>query len=418
MRSLSRYMLRLGGVLALAGAVGTADAQTVLNAGGGSIGRNFFTDVALEILDQSPRPNRFASADNNRIVFTGNRNGSPVILRYSSGNGEDGILKLLQPANNAASNLPFLNHTQLTGGTGPVLTTRPTDNKQYNNTTGITSSPINLPVHVGLSPIQGGTYNQTGPIGVTTSPIDDSGLNVTPVVAVPLALFVGKGVVKNNNGAPGGPIEGLSQDEVGAIFSRQVTDWRQLGYGTVTDANPNALEATSPILLALRNAGAGQKSLFQEIFLKPLYNETLIPIPNQVIFSPNASGSVDVVANNRRAIGYFEAEELARFETGGNRAGLAYIIKVNGASAHDVTKSDPKVDFKSGRYPLWGNVRLFRRAAGEGAATDALAQAFVAAAGSKTTIDNSGGGRFWSAAVDLKVFKNSDRGPLLWKPLQ
>lgn len=418
MRSLVRHTLMLAGVLTLAGAVGTADAQTALNAGGGSIGRNFFTDVALDILDPSPIPQRFASADNNRIVFIGNRGGSPVILRYSSGNGEDGILKLLQPASNAASNLPFLNHTQLTGATGPVLTTRPTDNKQYNNTTGITSSPINLPVHIGVSPIQGGTYRQTGPIGVTTSPIDDSGLNVTPTAVVPLALFVGKGVVKNVNGAPGGPIESLSRDEVGAIFSRQVTDWRQLGYGTVTDANPGQLEATSPILLALRNAGAGQKSLLQEILLLPLYAETLIPIPNQVVFSPNATGSVDVVSNNRRAIGYFEAEELARFETGGNRAGLAYIIKIDGSSAHDVTKADPKEDLKSGRYPFWANVRFFRRAAGEGAATDALSQAFTAAATSKTTIDNSTGGRFWSAPVDLKVFKNSDRGPLFWKPLQ
>jgi len=415
MRSSLRYAPILAGALALAGWVGTAEAQTAVNLGGASAARNFFTDIALNILDASPIPNRFASADGNKIVVTGNRGGSPVILRYSSGNGADGIIRLLQPASNPASNLLFLNHTLTTGCTGPVLTTRPSDGRQYNNTTGCNDgNTISLPVHVGASPIQGSTYHQTGPTGTTISPLDDSSLNGVPTAVVPLSLYLGKGVVRDVNGAPGGQIPGLNRLEIEAIFSRGVTDWKRLGYGTVADANPGQLEATSPIVLCLRNAGAGQKSMVDEVLLINV-PETSVALPNAVIFSNNASGVVNCVASNRRSIGYAETEELVRFEAGGANAGLAYQIAIDGGRAYDSTLADPKQDLKCGRYAFWANLRLYRRVAGEGAAVDAVAQAFITNAGLQSTIQQIPSGRFWASDEELAVFKNTDRGPLLWK---
>jgi hypothetical protein len=61
-----------------------------LNAGGSSAGRNFATDVPLNLCDAAPLPNRFASADNNKITWTCNRGGSPVIMRYSATGSSDG----------------------------------------------------------------------------------------------------------------------------------------------------------------------------------------------------------------------------------------------------------------------------------------------------------------------------------------
>ena len=73
MRSSIRYMPLLAGALVLAGFAGTAAAQTTeLNAGGSSAGRNFATDVPLNLCDGAapPTASRFSSADNNKITWT------------------------------------------------------------------------------------------------------------------------------------------------------------------------------------------------------------------------------------------------------------------------------------------------------------------------------------------------------------
>src|SRR5574341_1597174 len=110
----------LAGALALVGLAGTANAQTPLNMGGSSAGRNFATDVPLNLCDAAPLPSRFASADGNKITWTCKRSGLDVIMRYSATGSSDGVTKLLQPASNPASNMLFLDHTLTTGCTGPV----------------------------------------------------------------------------------------------------------------------------------------------------------------------------------------------------------------------------------------------------------------------------------------------------------
>ncbi len=414
MKFTTQYMSVLAGALALAGLAGTAEAQTVLNAGGSSAGRNFATDVPLNLCDAAPLPSRFASADNNKITWTCNRGGSAVIMRYSATGSSDGVNKLLQPAANPASNMLFLDHTLTTGCTGPVLVTRVSDGKQYNNTTGCNNgNTISLPVHLGASDVQGASFHQVGPVGTSVNPLDDSTLNSVSAAIVPFSLFVGKGVVKDVAGAPGAPITGLSRMEIEAIFNRGVTDWKRLGFGTVTDAAPGVLEATSPITLCLRSAGSGTKAAWDETVMINA-NETSVAGAT-VVFSSSTSGVLSCLAANRRSIGYMDADQVVSFNVGGANAGLAYAVRIDGGLANDPSLTDPKRDLKCGKYSYWVGWRLNRRVAGEGAAIDALAQAYVDNASAQATISIIPTGAYWASDEEMAVFKNADRGPILWK---
>lgn len=419
MRSTVKYMPVLAGALALAGWAGVAQAQTTeLNAGGSSAGRNFATDVPLNLCDagSSPAnyPSRYASADGNKITWVCNRGGLPVIMRYSATGSSDGVNKLLQPASNPASNMLFLNHTLTTGCTGPVDTIRPSDGKHYNNTTGCANgNTISLPVHIGASDVQGASFHQSGPVGTSVLPLDDSTLNSVQAAVVPFTLFVGRGVVRDVAGAPGGAISGLSRMEIEAVFNRAVTDWKRLGFGTVTDAAPGTLEATSPIVLCLRNAGSGTKAAFDETVMINA-NETSVANAS-VVFSSSSSGVLSCLSTNRRSIGYMDSDAVVNFNVGGSQAGNAYAIRIDGGLANDPSLTDPKRDLKCGKYPYWAGWRLNRRTTSEGAAIDALAQAYVDNAGAQATISIIPTGAFWASDEEMAVSKNQDRGPIAWK---
>lgn len=416
MKFTTQYMSILAGALALAGLAGTAEAQTALNAGGSSAGRNFATDVPLNLCDAAPLPNRFASADNNKITWVCNRGGLQVTIRYSATGSSDGVTKLLQPASNPASNMLFLDHTLTAGCTGPSVVTRPSDGKQYNNTIGCNNgNTISLPVHLGASDVQGASFHQSGPLGTTVSPLDDSTLNSVTTAIVPFSIFVGKGVVKLDatGTAPAGPISGLSRLEIERIFSKQVTDWRQLGYGTVTDATPGVLEATSPITLCMRNAGSGTKATFDETVMINA-SETLLANATSV-FSSGTSGVLTCLAGTRRTIGYADADQVVSFNPGGANAGLAYAVRIDGGLANDPSLTDPKRDLKCGKYAYWAGWRLNRRTASEGVDIDALAQAFVDNAGLQATISIIPTGAYWASDEEMFVSKNVDKGPLIWK---
>ncbi|MCS6287031.1 MAG: substrate-binding domain-containing protein [Nitrospira sp.] len=415
MRATLKYMPVLAGALVLAGWAGVAQAQTTeMNGGGSSAARNFMTDIPLNLCDAAPLPSRYASADGNKITWVCNRGGQPVIIRYSATGSSDGVNKLLQPASNPASNMLYLDHSLTTGCTGPNVVTRPSDGKQYNNTTGCANTnTISLPVHLGASDVQGASFHQSGPVGTSVSPLDDSTLNSVPSAVVPFSVYVGRGVVRDVAGAPGGPISGLSRLEIEAIFNRGVTDWKRLGFGTVTDAAPGVLEATSPITLCLRNAGSGTKAAWDETVMINT-NETGVANAS-VIFSSSTSGVLTCLANNRRSIGYMDADSVVSFNPGGSQAGNAYVIRVDGGLANDPSLTDPKRDLKCGKYAYWSALRLNRRTASEGAAIDALAQAFVDNTGLQATISIIPTGAYWASDEEMAVFKNQDRGPISWK---
>ena len=411
----TKYLPILAGTLALVG-LASAGQAAELNIGGSSASRNFMADIPLNLCDAAPLPNYFVSANNNLHTWSCNRGGLPTVIRYSATGSSDGINKLLQPTSNPASNMAFLDHTLTTGCTGPTLTTRTSDGKQYNKTINCANTnTISLGVHMGASDVQGASFHQTGPVGTSVSPLDDSTLNSVPTAVVPFGVFVGKGVVKldSTGTAPNGPISGLSRMEMERIFSGSVTDWRQLGYGTVTDAAPTALEATSPILLCQRNAGSGTKAAFDETIM---INATETQVASGVhVFSSSTSGVLACVASNRRSIGYMDVDQVVSFNPGGANAGLAYLIRIDGGLPNDPLLSDPKRDLKCGKYAYWATVRLNRRTTSEGADVDALAQAFVDNTGLQATISQIPTGAFWASDEEMFVSKNVDKGPLIWK---
>jgi ABC-type phosphate transport system substrate-binding protein len=416
MTSTLKYMPILAGMLAVAGWAGTAEAQTPLNGGGSSAARNFMSDVPLNLCDAAPLPNRFSSADGNKITWTCNRGGSPVIIRYSATGSSDGVNKLLQPPSNPASNMLYLDHTLTAGCTGPVLTTRPSDGKQYNNTTGCSNgNTVSLPVHMGASDVQGSSFNQTGPLGTTVLPLNDSGLNSQVGAIVPFAIYVGKGVVKLNAAGtgPAGQIDGLSRLQIEQIFARSVTDWTRLGFGTVTDAAPGTLEASSPITLCLRTAGSGTKAAFDQTLM---LNATETAFASAtVIFSPSTSGVLSCLAANRRSIGYMDADQVVSFNPGGASAGLAYVVPVDGGLANDPSLTDRKRDLKCGKFAYWTALRLNQRTTPIGGGTDALISAFISNVQAAATIAQIPTGAFWASDEEMVVSKNSDKGPLIWK---
>jgi len=133
------------------------------------------------------------------------------------------------------------------------------------------------------------------------------------------------------------------------------------------------------------------------------------------VFSSSSSGVLTCVANNRRSIGYMDADQVVSFNPGGAQAGNAYVVRLDGGLAHDPSLTDPKRDLKCGKYAYWAGWRLNRRTTSEGAAIDALAQAFVDNAGLLATISVIPTGAFWAADEEMAVSKNVDKGPLIWK---
>ena len=435
MKATMTYSFLCTGLLASLAMAGQSFAQsTPLNIGGSSAGKNFASDVPLDLCDPASSgttPHHYGSVNQNLHVWTCKRGGADIIIRYAATGSSDGVNKLLQPASNSASNMLFLDHTLLPGCSTVFGKQRPSDLKVYDDTTGcLDANTISLPVHMGASDVQGSSFHQTGPVNppsgppVVINPLNDGGLVSSPTAVVPFSLFVGKGVVKLDavGNAPAGPISGLSRLEVEGIFSRNITDWRQLGLGTVTDGAPGTLEATSPITICMRNAGSGTKATFDETVMINA-SEATVNIPGSQVFGGSTSNILTCLAGNRKAIGYMDADQLLQFTNAllpngspNPNVGLGYLIGIDGAKAYDASLTDPKRDLKCGRYPYWAAWRLNRRAAGEPDANiNTLALAFIADAGLASTINIIPTGAFWAADEDMFVSKSQDRGPLAFK---
>lgn len=388
-----------------------------LNIAGSTAGRFLAIDVPLNLCPPSPVPTHYVSASNDLHVWTCDVLNS-TIIRFASTSSYQGIDKLLSPASSPGSQVQFLNHNLTTGCTGPIPQTRPSDNKQYNLVLNCSNGNLTpLGVHMGVSAVEGDSFHQVGPLGTFVNSIDDSVLNSVPVVTVPYSIFVGKGVVKVVGGGPGGQIDGLSRLQIEQVFARGVTDWQRLGFGTVTDAAPGQLEATSPIVLCLRSAGSGRKAAFDETLM---INTTETSLANaSVIFSSSPSGVADCLAAHRRSIGYMVTDEILYFNSqigpNGPNFGKAYVIRVDGGLANDPSLADPKQDLKCGKYAFWTPLRLYRRLTSEGVGTDSLAGAFVNNAQAASTIGILQTAAYWVSNDEMVVIKNSDRGPLNWK---
>jgi ABC-type phosphate transport system substrate-binding protein len=281
---------------------------------------------------------------------------------------------------------------------------------------------------MGMSDVAGSSFNQTGPITTTVKPLDQSMLTSTQTAIVPWQFTVGEHV-KKNIGTVGTPnlvsVVGFSRTEIEAIFSRNVTDWTQLGL--VTDvASPGTPDATSPITLCLRAAGSGSKAAFDATVMKdatetPFGSTDLTQSADGVYFGASTQDVQDCLKGNPtasggprpahpRGIGYVDADVSVATTP-------AYPVKLNGVFANDTSLTDPKINVKCGKYLYWAGERMNTRNysdPGITASITALANVFITNASSSSTVALLPAGAFWVAQSDMYVFKNADPGPVLW----
>lgn len=442
-KSIAAAALGIGSILGLAL---SAEAQTVVNMGGASAGTPFATEVPLDLCDPAPLPTHYVNGPlGTPTITTGklhtwtcNRSGSPIIIRYSASGSSDGVKRLQQPEANALSNMPYLDHTTLTGCTGPTLKERPSDSKDYNEYTGCTAGPVSLPVNVGWSDVGGSSFGQTGPITTTVKPLDDSALLSTQAAIVPFSFVVGNGVQKVSGGTVQGKVGSLSHYQVEALLSRQVTDWRQIGLGTApvqVDGSlatvGTAADATSPVSLCLRTAGSGTKAALDQTVMVTAGeinagSTNLTLAADGVYFGTSNQDVADCIVGNVaagrpahvKAFGYMEADQAFTL-VDSPAIGIAkgYEVRMDGFKARDLALANPKRNLVCGDWKYWVGERInTRNPASADPATNTLILDLIADASNPSTIGILPAGAFWTAPSTMNVFKNADKGPVNFKP--
>jgi len=320
------------------------------------------------------------------------------------------------------SNMTYLDHTGLVGCSAATLKTRTSDGRQYYEYTGCTATTVQ-PMTMGMADVAGSSFHQVGPITTVVKPLDQSMLNSTQVAIVPWQFIVGEHVKKNVGGVLM-PVVGLSRTEIEGIFSRNVTDWSQVGL--VTDVTtPGTPDATSPITLCIRAAGSGSKAALDETVMKdatetPTGSTNLTLAADGVYFGSSTQDVQDCMRGNAglgrpahpRGIGYVDADVSVA-------TAPAYPVQLNGFFANDTSLTDPKQNVRCGKYLYWAGERLnTRNYADPGITADitALANDFITDTSTASTIALLPAGAFWVAGTDMYVTKNADAGPISWKP--
>lgn len=408
MNSSLKYMPILAGLLVMAGWSGAseAQAQTVLNMAGSSAARHFAGEVPADLCDAAPTPTRYTSSDGNNIVWDCQRGGVPHLIRYAASASANGIKAADPTVPGAIAGIAQLDHAAATCTNGGTQTIGGKTVNIQSNCSLTFTAPVQ--VHVGLSDVQGSSFGQSGPIlppPAVSQPALASAITPVPTAVVPFALFLGKNVVKVTGGAPSGQVTNLTRTQIEQIFGRQITDWGQIGHGA--SANGTTLDATAPIVLCLRNAGSGTKAALDQTVLINT-TETGLPVAGGVIFGGSTSNVQSCLASNPNAIGYMDADQINSVAAG------IYTVAIDGALPPNGTVAG-KRDLRCGAYAYWTSVQAYKRV-GLVAAVNAVADAWIADAGTAAVITRIPTGAFWEADENMFVTKSSDKGPLNFKP--
>lgn len=437
------------GMLSVGAMAGPAQAQVIeVNMGGASAGTPFASEVPLSLCNASPLPTLYINGpipSSGTVSITSGKLYTwvcqrtvggvteDIIVRYSATGSSDGVKRLQQPESDPLSNMNFLDHVVATGCVGPTLETRPSDGKQFNRFTGCTGATLAdatnpLPVKIGWSDVHGSSFHQTGPLTTTVKPLDQSALISTQVAIVPFAIVVGNGVYRIDpaTNMTLGPVQNLSRPQVEALMSRKVTDWRQLGLGTAPVGSPvgTTADATSPVTLCLRTAGSGTKAAFDETVMvtdteTPSGSSNLTNDADGVYFGISNQDVRDCIQGNAaagrpahiRGVGYMEGDQ-ASLVTGG------YIVKMDGFLSYDpsLPLADRKRDLLCGKFTYWVGERMnTRNPSSADADTATLIADLISTAAAPATIGILPAGAFWAAPSEMNVFKNADKGPMIWK---
>jgi ABC-type phosphate transport system substrate-binding protein len=445
----ARFFVSLIAWVLLAGILApSANAATEINGTGSSAGTPFASFVPLVLCDQSPTPVHYVNglwggfAAGAQHVWVCKRGGADVIFRYHGTRSGDGPNKTKATFGSGGDNQIQLDINNLTGCTGPNNLTF--NGRSYQEFTGCTNSVgVNFPTHYGFSDVRGSSFHQSGPPGSFINPIDEGNLVRQTAAVVPFDIVLGTGVVQpTTDGKVAGPVTSLSRLQVEGLLSRtSVSDWRQLGLGTCAPtagemcAPGTNLDATSPVTLCLRNSGSGTKASLDEEVMKDATETAIgVALPNTTlasgVFFGNSNGNVrDCIRGaagfslaHPNAVGYMETDQaFAAAVTGPNgRPQNLYRVKLNGFTAYDQTKAEPRCDVINGRHLYWSNENMYKRpspATGIDATTQQLIDDYFATASAASTVALLPAGAFWVADETMNVSKNADAGPVNWKTL-
>ncbi len=332
-------------------------------------------------------------------------------------------------------------------------------------------------VNLGVSDVAASSFGQTtvGYVGSTiqgsivAGPRADNNITTVRPVITPYSIVLGA-AVKSINPATGtvlGPVRNLTQMQVEAIFSRGITRWSQLnGIGADTDGNGTVDPSDNQtIIICGRRAGSGTKAAFHRTLLKDVTSEHTgqIPVgsgtfnltlgtpatptggptslwgisnsdvrdciqgnPNPTIPSNDAFPHAGARPAHPTAAAYMEAEQASTVS-----ATAAYVVSIDGGKTrrNDTTNShvppvqeaiyagNEKENVRCGKYQFWTGQAVNRRNVPPPSASESiLITAFVTQSQDPNIINNiPNTGNYWVSPLEMHVFKNADKGPVLWK---
>ena len=515
MRSLKTSMAILAGLASIAGVAVSAQAQTVLNVAGASAAKPFVEETPITLCNNptgggvtqvagaiaprifmdgalGPVGNRLANS--NFITWvceaTNANVGLPsIIVRYRASGSSAGIDKpnAFPTVNNdgltpnaAAREIYVLENTASCGAPTTEVDALGRTREFYPSCTQFSANPTTSPatalvVTMGVSDVAATSFGQTS-VGwnagasssIVVGPRADGNITSSRPVVVPFSIVLGSAVKTINpvGGSVIGPVRNLTQLQVEAISSRNITRWTQLN-GIGADTNGDGVVNVSDnntIVLCQRRAGSGTKAAFDQTLMKDAnehsgqtpansgsFNLTLgtpaSPTTGPTTLLALANGDVkDCLQGNASptipasdpfpfpgarpahptAFAYMEAEQAATVSPA-----AAYVVSVDGGKAlrNDSFNGhvppveelayvgNEKENVRCGKYQYWVFEAFnTRNVPPAGANEQILINAFLTQAESPTIINNLPNvGRYWVAPSDMHVTKNADKGPVNFK---
>ena len=516
MKSMKTSVAILAGLASIAGLAVSAQAQTALNIAGASAAKPFVEETPITLCNNptGPAPTQVAGAIAPRIFMNGplgpvgNRLASSnfitwlceatnpnvglpsIVVRYRASGSSAGIDKVnaFPTVNNdgvtpnaAAREEYVLENPAACGAPVSEVDALGRTRTFYPGCTQFSANPSSNPagalvVNLGVSDVSATSFGQTsagwnggvlqGPIIV--GPRADGNITYSRPVVVPFAIVLGANV-KSINPATGsviGPVRNLTQLQIEALFSRNVTRWNQLN-GIGADSNGDGIVNSSDnqtVIICARRAGSGTKAAFDQTLMKDANEHTgqspvnsasfnlTLGTPNSPTLGPTtlsgiANGDVkDCIQGNPtptipgsdpfpfpgarpahpNAVAYMEAEQAATIPP---TAG--YVVSVDGGKAlrNDSTSGhvppvaegvylgNEKENVRCGKFQYWVFEAFTTRNVPAPVGAEAtLVTAFLNQSESPSIINNLPNvGRYWVSPQEMHVTKNADKGPVNWK---
>lgn len=515
MRSMKTSVAILAGLASIAGVAVSAQAQTALNIAGASAAKPFVEETPITLCDNptGPAPTLKGGAVAPRIYMdgvlgpVGNRLANSkfitwvceatnvvqlpsIVVRYQSTGSSDGIDKVnaFPTVNNdgvtpnpAARQVYVLENAASCGAPTTELDALGRTRQFFPSCTQFSPNPTTSPatalvVNLGVADVAASSFGQTsagwnggvlqGPIVV--GPRADGNITPSRPVVVPFSIVVGSAVKSINpaTGAVIGPVRNLTQLQVEAIFSRNITRWTQLS-GIGADTNGSGTidgSDNQTIILCTRRAGSGTKAAFDQTLMKDAnehtgqvpansgsFNLTLgtpaTPTAGPTTLSGISNNDVrDCVMGNPTptipsndpfpfpgarpahptAAAYMEAEQAAT-----TNPAAGYVVAVDGGKAlrndsfnghvppaqESIYVGNEKENVRCGKFQYWVFESFnTRNVPAAPLAEQTLITAFLTQAESPTIINNLPNvGRYWVSPLEMHVTKNADKGPVNWK---